>query len=96
MNGLRFFVQEGIIIQLHAQSEQLASLTTDAICQRKAQAMKRTLAGLSVRPLARDFLPTAPPLSKKALKLLDLLWQLYTEAVTGSAFRGVVFVDKYA
>jgi len=96
--GLLFWLKEGILLQLSNEAEELL-LRSESACLSKGRTMKIGVEAAK-RALKMDnngsFINNFPRFTKKAQSLLDLLWQLYSNAGKESTFRGLVFVEQVA
>jgi len=85
-------MQEGILIQIEAQADQLATLP-DPACKKKARFMKNNLSNIKINPPS-NFIITAPINTNKCYHLLSLLWDLYNNATKETPFCGIIFVEQ--
>jgi len=101
--GLVYWLQEGILHQLLAESDELAK-RPDFICQKKAQRMKASLSNIRASLQHQPFrMPqetvSFPCKTQKFICLLKLLWSIFLKSTHSNgdkSFRGVVFVEQVA
>ena len=95
LEGLRFWLREGLVIQLSAHRDEMKKRPTDVFCARIANRLDASLP--SIHKILQDAtvsIPTSsnpPPYSQKLISLLELLYSLIGQS---NGKRGIVFVEQ--
>lgn len=101
--GLRFWLKEGILMQLKAQTSEMKKRIEDKYCVRRASRLEAALPKLGrllnsttdIQAVVVGSNTRPPPqYSKKLIALLELLFGLVGCDRTSSSTRGIVFVEQ--
>ena len=96
LEGLRFWLREGLVIQLSAHRDEMKKRPTDVFCARIANRLDASLPNIhKILQHATVSVPSSisspPPYSQKLISLLELLHSLISQS---NGKRGIVFVEQ--
>ena len=96
LEGLRFWLREGLVIQLSAHRDEMKKRSTDVFCSRIANRLDASLPNIqNILQHATVSIPLSlsnpPPYSQKLIALLELLHSLIGHS---NGKRGIVFVEQ--